>query len=926
MFLTETWLGKEEEVVAGELTPPGYSFINIPRGSSNHGGLGVIFRTVLKLKLVPSDFRCTTFEHALISDKQRKVIYALVYRPPPSTVNKLKTSDYLNDFDDFLIHVNSFSGKILLLGDFNIHVNTPSKPGVTRFMTSYESAGFCQHIKGPTHRCGNTLDLILSRPEDGLVKDTSVGTRLSDHNFILCTLNLDKPEDVKEIRSIRNLCNMDQQSLNKDLDHKFRIVKSEFLDINSVAAQYHSTITDALNTHAPISRKTCSTRVRQPWYNPDIHKARRERRRLERKWRTCKSEVHHDLYIAQNKVVNSMIDEAKVIHYKSKLESADTKSVFKLVKGLLNNNKKVLPDHTSAKQLSDDFANYFSEKVAKIHSDLKSEQSRMSNVHNVVDVSVDNTVSCHLSQYDLVDADDVANLISKSATKSSLLDPIPTWYIKQNISVFVPVIQCIINMSLSTGVFPDPLKQAIITPIIKKQSLDANVMKNYRPVANIPFISKLIEKHVFKCINTHTDKYSLGEEFQSAYRSLHSTETALTHVKNTIMQHLHNQQGVFLVLLDLSAAFDMVEHSVLVRRMANEIGLRGTALEWYKSYFTGRTNRVCISDTFSVPHHMDYGLPQGSIVGPGSFKTYIIPVGRIISKHNIYYHMYADDIQLFMNFNPSDPSSIQSSLTMLSNCITDIKLWMTNNMLKLNDTKTEFFIAISPHNRLKMPSNIQLKIGTEYVLPSDSVRNLGVIFDNQLSMSSYITSLCSSVTYHLRNITRIRRFLDRDSCHHVVRSLVLSRLDYANAVLLGANSTDILRLQRLQNWSAKLIFRANKRDHATPFIKELHWLTIKNRITFKILVMVYKCLNGLGPSYLATILSLYSPARTGLRSSSDTTRLTEHRILPRTLQSAADKSFSFVAPRLWNKLPASLRSSNSLQIFKKGLKTHLFTQ
>ena len=161
------------------------------------------------------------------------------------------------------------------------------------------------------------------------------------------------------------------------------------------------------------------------------------------------------------------------------------------------------------------------------------------------------------------------------------------------------------------------------------------------------------------------------------------------------MEYIHNQQGVFLVLLDLSAAFDTVEHNILMSRMANEIGLRGTALEWCKSYFTDRSTKVCINDTFSDPHHANYGLPQGSIVGPGSFKIYIIPIGRIISKHHIQYHMYADDIQLFLSFNPSDSSSIQSALSRLSACISEIKSWMTNNMLKLNDKKTEFFIAIS---------------------------------------------------------------------------------------------------------------------------------------------------------------------------------------------------------------------------------------
>ena len=122
-------------------------------------------------------------------------------------------------------------------------------------------------------------------------------------------------------------------------------------------------------------------------------------------------------------------------------------------------------------------------------------------------------------------------------------------------------------------------------------------------------------------INEHMKKHNLGKDLQSAYRSAHSSETALLHVKYYIMTSLHKQQGVFVVLLDLSAAFDTVEHSVLVKRMANETGLTGTALKWYISYFTGRMTRVCIDGVFSEPI-MNYGLPQGSIVGPGSFKIY----------------------------------------------------------------------------------------------------------------------------------------------------------------------------------------------------------------------------------------------------------------------------------------------------------------
>ena len=320
VFLTETWLSRNDEVVIGEIAPHGYSFFNIPRATEDYGGLGVIFRSVLKLELLPSDFKTVTFEHALVFDKQRKVIYVLVYRPPPSTENGLKTSEFLSDFDDFLMHINSFNSKVILLGDFNVHVDISHKPDVKHFLSSTQSSGFFQHVFGPTHKHGHTLDLLFSRPEDDLVKDVIVGTRLSDHHFILCTLSFQRPDDVKKVRATRNFREIDQESMNKDLATNFDLHLSESTTIDELVSQYNDTIKDALDKFAPISERTRSSRVRQPWYTSDIHKARRKRRRLEKQWRKSKSEVHHELYIEQNKLVNSMIDDAKVAHYKLSLK------------------------------------------------------------------------------------------------------------------------------------------------------------------------------------------------------------------------------------------------------------------------------------------------------------------------------------------------------------------------------------------------------------------------------------------------------------------------------------------------------------------------------------------------------------------------------------------------------------------------------
>ncbi len=181
MFLTETWMGGDtDEVVIGELSPPGYTFINIPRPNDCHGGIGVLHHQSLKLQVYPSTFTAISFEYVIIVDTVNKINFVVTYRPYPSSVNKFTTSQFLTEFDDFLLYVNGLSGKIILLGDYNIQVDNPGGPGVTHFLSSIDEVGLHQHVVGPTHRCGHTLDLFLSRPEENLIKSCTVGPILLD--------------------------------------------------------------------------------------------------------------------------------------------------------------------------------------------------------------------------------------------------------------------------------------------------------------------------------------------------------------------------------------------------------------------------------------------------------------------------------------------------------------------------------------------------------------------------------------------------------------------------------------------------------------------------------------------------------------------------------------------------------------------------
>jgi hypothetical protein len=368
----------------------------------------------------------------------------------------------------------------------------------------------------------------------------------------------------------------------------------------------------------------------------------------------------------------------------------------------------------------------------------------------------------------------------------------------------------------------------------------------------------------------------------------------------------------------MSAAFDTVDHAILLRRLKTHFGMNESVVSWYKSYFNNRTVRVSINSVMPDEHTLTYSLPQGSIIGPQGFIMYTCPVGEIIRRYNICFHCYADDIQLYSQFDPKITGDRESVLNNLSSCISEINAWMVKNKLQLNQDKTEFFIIATNRVLITLPE-IELKLGESTIKPSSSIKNLGVFFDGSLNMSIHISNLCKTVNYHIRNLWRVRRFLTQEACHHAVRALVLSRIDYANSLLYGAREADLKRLQRLQNKAARLVFACGRDRCSVDLLNSLHWLPVKERIYFKITLHIYNCISGSAPSYLRDLVTLLShtvttESRRRLRSSSDITRLNAIR----------DCSFVVAGPQLWNELPVYVREAESVSAFKRLLKTYLF--
>jgi len=443
------------------------------------------------------------------------------------------------------------------------------------------------------------------------------------------------------------------------------------------------------------------------------------------------------------------------------------------------------------------------------------------------------------------------------------------------------------------------------------------VKKNYRPVSNLSFLSKHLERVVAKRLTDHMAANNIWEPFQSAYRCQHSTETALIKVHNDIMRALDDGKVGVLVMLDLSAAFDTVDHEQLLARL-HAVGVRGKALSWFRSYLKDRAQLVVIEGCHSSEVALDCGVPQGSVLGPLLFSLYIGPLGALIRNHGLDFHFYADDSQLYV-FSEPVQGLVDGAVARIERCVHELRTWLRAHFLRCNSDKTEVLVVGSRCRvaKIKVP---HVMVGDSAVHPVDSVRDLGAVFDTEMTMEAHVTAVCRSARFHLRNIGKVRRYLTSDTCQRVIHALVSCRLDINNALLVGLPQRLISKIQRCQNVAARIVACQRQSCHITPVLMELHWLPVVYRIQYKVLLHVYRALNGLSPEYLASALERYVPSRQ-LRST-DCLLLK----VPHTKHRWGDRAFSKVGPVLWNGLPLTVRGAPSLDSFKRQLKTILFTR
>src|SRR6218665_3769127 len=509
---------------------------------------------------------------------------------------------------------------------------------------------------------------------------------------------------------------------------------------------------------------------------------------------------------------------------------------------------------------------------------------------------------CKLSNMNAVTSAELRCIILTSPPKSCELDPIPTFLLQEFVDDLLPFLTALCNRSIHDGVLPRSQKRSVLVPVLKCSRLDSADPLNFRPIANVSFMSKIIEKIAAYQLTVYLETNKLLPECQSGFRRGHSTETLLFHLLSDIYGAVDSSQLTLLALFDVSAAFDTVDHEILLKRLEISFGLSGNFLSWVGSFLSERSLCVVQGPSRSAWVPAPYGLPQGSVLGPLLYIIYTSEIGPLLSATSVLGHLYADDIQAYLHCPASNATS---AVLAISKTLDVLETWMSTNRLRLNPSKTQF-IWFGTRQQLAKLDLSAIAADFPHFIFSPVVRDLGLTLDQELTFAPHIHRLCRDSYYQLRQLRTVIRTLTSESTATLIHAFITARLDYCSSLYAGLPVGRLRCLDRVLRTAACLSGRIPKFGHVSRYMLDvLHWLPLQQRISYRIISLVWRSLLDFAPAYLRDLChtTMGIPGRRSLHS-------TEQGLLLVPFAHTAimqNRAFSVVGPSLWNGQSLALR-------------------
>ena len=897
---------------------PGYNKFMFTPTNTTHGGTGFYVRNDTDfiprddLKFVSDGDHESSFIEIKFN-KRKELIIGCIYRHPSSKISINQFSD--DHIEPLLDKIALENKECIIMGDLNINLlKVDNNTAYDKVFNTFLSNNYSPYVLQPTRLRSKTLiDNIFF---NSLKYDSYSGNLLveiSDHLIQYLILeNFHQPSKIpsKTIYK-RDFRNFNEREFNDEVIHKTNweeICQLHLNNPNISCKSFIDTINFHLDEYAPyrkLTKKECEL-LDKPWINNSILGKCSERdailkSMLKEKDPITLSRLRTNFKTLRNEITSEKRREKKQ-HYEAFFESnkRKTSKLWEGVRELVNMSSsksatiKLLDDDTGnlisdKGTIANTFNHHFATIGSKVGDSILPGQGNFRDFLTKRDVNnkpfIDPPNSFFLSP---TIPDEIEKIIDSLNLKKSVGPmSIPTYILKTYKEFFSQYLSSLINLTFETGIFPDVLKTAKVTPIHKKDSL-LNYL-NYRPISLLSAFSKIYEKVIYTRIFNYLTKNDLISAKQFGFRSKFSTIHALSSITERIKQLLDTGHYVCGIFIDLEKAFDTVNHTLLCEKL-KYYGLRGNVNNLIQSYLSNRRQFVSIDGTNSSTLNIDCGVPQGSSLGPLLFLIYINDFRFCLNKTETGH--FADDTYILYG------SKKLKTLEITIN--TELKLvtnWLRLNKLSLNAKKTELVIFRS--KRKPMNREISIKLNGYKLTPSDNVKYLGMFLDKHLSWDFHIHKLSNSLSRATGIISKLRHNAPTSVCLNVYYALFYSHL-YYGACLWGLTSQKNLKIiETLQNKCIRTITFADYRSTANPIYNSLKLLKVSDIIKLQQIKFAYDYFENLLPDDLcqlftkraevqSTTLNLISSNRKAL---SLPTILTEH---------SGRKSLRFQSASLWN--------------------------